>query len=118
MPADLAIPPQRAYQLDPPQRDKRWVVIVSGAADCNDPDVANLLVVLLSTRIDLGGPCDVTVLPPDGGVTQTCLAETDIVLTVDKREMSGQAGARYRGTLMADTFTQIRALLRTRLALS
>jgi hypothetical protein len=92
------------------------VIVVSSGNDCTARDYPNVLVVLLSSRVDLISEKDVLVLPPDGGVEARCIAETDIVFTVDKRELSGPInGPRYRGTLMADTFAQVRALLRTRM---
>jgi hypothetical protein len=76
------------------------------------------LVVLLSLRTDLIGPFDVIVLPPNGGVEGPSIAQTDVVLTVDKRDISGPTnGPRYRGTVLEDTLVQIRALLRDRLDL-
>jgi hypothetical protein len=58
----------------------------------------------------------VVVLPPIGGVRRPSIAQTDIVITVDKRELSGPMnGARYRGTVLADTLRQIKALLRARM---
>jgi hypothetical protein len=55
------------------------------------------------------------VVHPDGGVSQDCIAETDIVVTIDKRDTSGPVnGSRYQGTVMRDTLGQIRALLRKR----
>jgi hypothetical protein len=67
-----------------------------------------------SAQIEYAGPYDVLVIAPDGGVQRDSLAQSDIVITVDKRNLSGTNGARYRGTLMADTLAQIRALLRQR----
>jgi hypothetical protein len=117
LPPDLAEPPQRAYQENPPIRDSRWVLVVSSANDCADPECRNVLTLLLSSRVDLGGPFDVEVLPPNGGVIVPCIAQSDIVITVDKREMSGVHGARFRGTVLIDTLALIRAYLRKRLQL-
>jgi len=116
IPAPLAAPPQRSHQDNPPERQSRWVVVVSSQTDCEDPGCMNVLSVLLSTRIDLAGPFDVVVLPPFGGVRRPSIAQTDIVVTIDKRDISGSInGPRYRGTVLADTLLQIKALLKARI---
>ena len=116
IPAPLAAPPQRSHQDNPPDREHRWVVVVSSKADCDNSGCVNVLSVLLSTRVDLVGPFDVVVLPPIGGVRRPSIAQTDIVVTIDKRDISGAMnGSRYRGTVLADTLRQIRALLKARM---
>jgi hypothetical protein len=118
LPAKQAQPPGRAFQDNPPVRDHRWVLIVSSAADCADEVCDNVLVVLLSRRMDMCGPMDVPVLHPNGGVEADSIAQSDIVLTIDRRAISGPTnGPRYRGTVLDDTFLQLRALLRERLSL-
>jgi hypothetical protein len=71
--------------------------------------------VLLSAQTQYLAEHDVVVIAPDGGVEQNSLAQTDIVITIDKRDITETFGGRYRGTVMADTLIQIRALLRARL---
>ena len=116
IPASLAAPPQRSHQDNPPDRQSRWVVVVSSQTDCGDPGCRNVLSVLLSTRVDLAGPFDVVTLPPIGGVRRPSIAQTDIVVTVDKRDISGPVnGSRYRGTVLADTIRQIKALMKARM---
>ena len=118
LPARLAVPPQRSFQDNPPDRDSRWVLVVSSEADCSNDECWNVLSVLLSSRVDLVGPFDVVVQPPVGGVRVPSIAQTDIVVTIDKRDISGHLnGPRHRGTVLADTLLQVRALLRDRLAL-
>jgi len=116
IPAPLAVPPQRSYQDNPPNRDNRWGLIVSSRTDCDDPECRNVLAVLLSCRVDLVGPFDVVILPPIGGVECQSIAQTDIVVTIDKRDISGPMnGTRYRGSVLADLFRQFRALLKARM---
>lgn len=117
VPHHLAPPPQRQYQENPPARESRWVLVVSSQQDCDDADCVNVQTVLLSTRVDLGGPFDV-VIQPGGGVPVACIAQSDIVITLDKRELTGvMNAARYRGPVHSDTLAQVRALLRARLDL-
>lgn len=116
IPAPLAVPPQRSFQDNPPERENRWVMIVSSKTDCDDTECWNVLTVLMSARIDLVGPFDVVILPPIGGVERPSIAQTDIVITIDKRDLSGPMnGPRYRGTVLADSFRQVRSLLKARM---
>jgi hypothetical protein len=118
IPAQLAQPPGRAFQDNPAVRDHRWVLVVSSVSDCADQGCENVLVVLLSRRMDMCGPMDVPVLHPNGGVEVDSIAQSDIVLTIDRRSISGPTnGPRYRGTVLDDTLLQLRSLLRERLAL-
>lgn len=117
LPARLAQPPQRAFRENPPERDHRWVLIVSSLNDCSAADSPTVQTILLSAKVEFAGPYDVLILSPDGGVERDCLAQTDILITIDKREISGAYGGRYRGTVMADTLARVRALLRRRLDL-
>lgn len=116
IPAPLAVPPQRSFQDNPPDRESRWVLIVSSKTDCDDPECRNVLAVLLSTRTDLVGPFDVIIPTPIGGLKRSSIAQTDIVVTIDKRDISGPMnGPRYRGTVLADLFRQVRSLLKVRM---
>ena len=117
LPARLAQPPQRSFQENPPEREHRWVLVVSSLNDCSAADCATVQTVLLSAQVEYAGPYDVLILSPDGGVDRDCLAQTDILITIDKRDLSGAHGGRYRGTLMADSLARVRALLRRRLDL-
>lgn len=108
IPASLADPPQRAHQANPPQRESRWVIVVSSKTDCRDPLHPTIIVVLCSSQTEYQGRHDVLVRRPDGGVRTDSIAQADLVFVIEKAELLEE---RARGSLMADTLRQVRAKL-------
>ena len=117
LPAKLAQPPERGYQENPPVREKRWVLIVSSERDCVDVKCTTVLGVLLSARVDLQSRFDVLIVAPEGGIKVDSIAQSDIVVTLDKRDLTGSRETRFRGIVTTDTLLRIRAHLRQRLDL-
>lgn len=113
LPATLVRLPDRERQADPPPRRSRWVLVISSAETCADMGMSTVLVVVLSSQVEYGGRYDVEIVPPVGGVRETCIAQTDIVVPIHKDELRGpRNGARYRGTVLTDTLRQVKAALR------
>jgi hypothetical protein len=108
IPAPLAEPPQRARQQDPPPRENRWVLVLSNKRDCAERLHETVTVVLLSAKTEYMGRHDVLIRRPDGGVERDSLAQTDIVLTLAKAELTDDW---HRGVVMRDTLVRVRAKL-------
>lgn len=108
VPPELAEPPQVALQSNPPQREARWVLVVSNKTDCRDESHPTVLVVLLSAQPEYHGRHDVFIPRPVGGLTRDSIAQTDLVYVVLKSELTDE---RYRGTVLSDTLIQVRAKL-------
>lgn len=108
IPAPLAQPPQTARQAAPPARENRWVIVVSNKTDCRDPWHETVTVVLCTAQTEYGGRHDVLVRQHDGGMGRDSIAQTDLVFVVLKDEL---ANDRYRGTVLRDTISQVRARL-------
>lgn len=66
------------------------------------------MVVLCSAQTEYGGRHDVHVRQGDGGMKRNSIAQTDLVFVVLKEELPDD---RYRGTVLRDTLTQVRARL-------
>lgn len=65
-----------------------------------------VLAVVLSAQMDYLGPHDVVIVSPDGGVPETCMAQTDQVVILAKEDLRR---GRYQGTVQTDTLVRIRA---------
>jgi len=115
VPHALADPPQTARQNDPPPRVSRWLLVVSNKADCRDRYQETVTVVLLSAQTEYQGRHDVLIRRPDGGLERGSIAQTDLVITVLRDELSDD---RFRGIVLRDTLRQVRAKLAETLGLS
>lgn len=108
VPAPLADPPQRAGQAAPPVRESRWVLVLSNKRDCAEALHETVTVVLLSAKTEYMGRHDVLIRRPDGGIVRDSIAQTDIVSTMLKTDLSDD---RFRGIVMRDTLVRVRAKL-------
>jgi hypothetical protein len=88
---------------------------VSNKADCRDRHQETVTVVLLSAQTDYQGRHDVLIRRPDGGVERDSIAQTDLVLTILRDQLSDD---RFRGIVLRDTLRQVRAKLAETLGLS
>jgi hypothetical protein len=105
IPATLARPPQAAHRDNQPRRERRWVVVISSQAHCDDPSQLTVLAVLLSAQTEFGGDHDVTILRGEA-VLRDSIAQGDLVFTLAKADLTA---AHYRGTVLADTLIRVRA---------
>jgi mRNA-degrading endonuclease toxin of MazEF toxin-antitoxin module len=108
IPPELAEPPQRQRQASPPEREHRWVIVLTNKADCRDQHQETVTVILCSAKTEYQGRHDVLVQAKDGGMERRSIAQTDLVFVVLKDELTND---RYRGTVLKDTLVQIRARL-------
>ena len=115
VPHALADPPQTARQSNPPPRISRWLIVVSNKADCRDRYQETVAVVLLSAQTEYQDRHDVLIRRPAGGVERDSIAQTDLVLTVLRDQLSDD---RFRGIVLRDTLRQIRAKLAETLGIS
>jgi hypothetical protein len=115
VPHALADPPQTARQNDPPPRISRWLLVVSNKADCRDRFQETITVVLLSAQVEYQDRHDVLIRRPDGGVQRDSIAQTDLVFTVLRDQLSDD---RFRGTVLRDTLRQVKAKLSETLGIS
>ena len=94
VPPELADPPGRAVQDDPPLRESRWVLVVSNKTDCRDRLHGTVNTVLFSAQTHYAGRHDVLVQRPDGGLERDSIAQTDLIFTIAKYELTDD---RHRG---------------------
>jgi mRNA-degrading endonuclease toxin of MazEF toxin-antitoxin module len=98
------MPPTRGPS---PEREERWLLVVSSKRDCRASDCPTVVVVIFSAQVQFAGRHDELVRAGDG-VRRDSIAQTDLVMFWPKEELSDD---RWMGDVMQDTLTRVRARL-------
>jgi mRNA-degrading endonuclease toxin of MazEF toxin-antitoxin module len=118
MPGEVWYVDDQAIQIPPPPgtirtlHPNRMVVVVSNAQDCSDSAVWTVLMVPLSSRVDLARRFDVRLIKGEGGVTKDCIAQVSVLGPVPKA-----AFVQRIGVLPVSRFRSVQAALRLLMAL-
>ncbi len=90
-----------------PARESRWLLVVSSKRDCRAADCPTVVVIIFSAQVQHAGRHDELVRAGDG-VQRDSIAQTDLVMFWPKDELTDD---RWKGDVMQDTLTRVRARL-------